>query len=571
MSLEKKYFALICFFCFCVPIYSQSNEELIKNYKSACRKNYRITDSLFYYSRLLLKIDDPSAQYEGYFAKAYAYRSNMQVDSATVNFQKALTYATDKSSKSRAIRMSLITAANAGNNKKALSFAKQMFNLAEKYDNDSLILANAYNQRGIIKKEMGNLEEAISNYVKAASIYKSIDKPAIVNTYTNIAIAYNILGQHNTALKWFKKAYDDAKIYKNQRLVIKATNNLANHYKTLENFAESKIYFDKLLNREDGLNKFYKSLLYQNLAEIAIYESDLKLATKYLNIAQPLIENGSNVERKIQLYSVASKLEKTKGSLLKSLKKIDLAINLAQSHQLLNRLFPLYLRKAEIHKQLQQFQPAATFYEKYAKLKDSLQQVQKIKVIQDTVAKYELDEREKDMKEYLIREKGLKNNLFITGGIAILFMLGGAFSYKRYLSIKLKNKAIEERAAEQIGKLEKLQHQLQENNTDKKIKLTGNHFISCNELIYVKSENHYLNYYVEGRKTPLVERQSLSELLEELEDCGFVRVHRSYIINTQKVKSVKSRWIILKQTVEVPFSRNYKKRLKEQKHPLFNS
>ena len=47
----------------------------------------------------------------------------------------------------------------------------------------------------------------------------------------------------------------------------------------------------------------------------------LRLATKYLNIAQPLIENGNNIERKIQLYSVASKLEKAKGFPMKSLDK----------------------------------------------------------------------------------------------------------------------------------------------------------------------------------------------------------------------------------------------------------
>ena len=151
-----------------------------------------------------------------------------------------------------------------------------MFDLADAY-NDSLILGNAYNQRGIIKKEIGNLEEAISDYVKASGIYQSINKPAIVNAYTNIAIAYNILGLENTALKWFKKAYDNALIYNNQRLIIKATNNLANHYKTLADYPTSKVYFEKLLSQKDKLNNFYRSLLYQNLAEITIYEADLTL------------------------------------------------------------------------------------------------------------------------------------------------------------------------------------------------------------------------------------------------------------------------------------------------------
>ena len=562
-----KYLLLLYFFCFSFQIYSQSNKELIRSYKQSCRDHANNTDSLFFYSQLLLKIKEPDAQYEGYFAKAYAHRSNMQIDSATVNFQRALEFAKDKNSKSRAIRMSLITSINAGNNEKAMTFAKQMFELANTY-NDSLILANAYNQRGILKKEMGNLEEAILDYVKASGIYQSMNKSAIVSAYTNIAIAYNILGQDKIALKWFKKAYDNALTYDDQRLIIRATNNLANHYKTLNDYPKSKVYFEKLLAQENELNIFYKSLLYQNLTEIAIHENDLILANKYLNIAQPLILNGSNIERKIQLYSVWSKLEKAKGSPLKSLIKIDSAIRLAHSNQLLNRLFPLYLRKAEIHKQLQQYQPAATYYEKYAKLRDSLQNIQEIEVIQKSVARYELAQREKEMSQYLDREKDLKYNLYITSGIAIFLLLGGVFSYKKYRSAMSKNIQATEKSKEQESKLQKLQYQLQIYNIDKTIKLKNDHMINCSDLIYIKSEGHYLNYYLESRQTPIVERQSLTDALEDLKENGFIRVHRSYIINTQKVKAVRSDRIILKQTVEVPFSRSYKKRLKETKHPI---
>ena len=120
--MKKKYLFSICFFCISIQFYSQSNNELIERYKQACRENARNTDSLFFYSKLLLKINDPSAQYEGFFAKAYAHRSNMQIDSATVSFQRTLEFATDKTSRSRAIRMSLITAANAGDNERALTF-----------------------------------------------------------------------------------------------------------------------------------------------------------------------------------------------------------------------------------------------------------------------------------------------------------------------------------------------------------------------------------------------------------------------------------------------------------------
>jgi DNA-binding LytR/AlgR family response regulator len=59
--------------------------------------------------------------------------------------------------------------------------------------------------------------------------------------------------------------------------------------------------------------------------------------------------------------------------------------------------------------------------------------------------------------------------------------------------------------------------------------------------------------------------------MEALNDHGFVRTHRSYIINAQKVKAVHSDTIVLEQNIEIPFSRTYKQKLKQEKHPLMSS
>jgi len=142
----KKYLVFICSFNFLLCLNAQSNKQLIGYYKKACMRNANNSDSLFFYAEKFLLLKDSSAQYEGYFAKAYAYRNNMRIDSAMVNFQKSFEFATQKNEKSRAIRMSLISAVNAGENQKALEYAGQLFQLADEY-NDSLIQANAYNQR----------------------------------------------------------------------------------------------------------------------------------------------------------------------------------------------------------------------------------------------------------------------------------------------------------------------------------------------------------------------------------------------------------------------------------------
>lgn len=566
--LKKILFLKIIIFFVCgSQSIAQNNLKQINHYKQRCQKNSNNADSLFYYSRLLLKINDSTAQYEGYFAKAYAFRNNMEIDSALVNFQKALEFANQTNLKSRAIRMSLITAVNAGKNDMGLDYAEQMFELANK-NNDSLLLAHAFNQRGIIYKEKGNLELAIDDYIEASRLYESLKNPGLVNAYTNVAIAYDILGQDTVSLEWFQKAYKDAQIHQIDRLKIRATNNLANHYKTLKQYDSSQVYYNQLLLRENKLNTFYKTLLYQSLSELSIHNKDFNQARKYLNLAKPLIINGTNIERKIQIYSVASKLDNAIKQYDESLVQIDSAIFLAQQFKLPNRLFPLYLRKAEILKSLEKYRPATKYYERYTTLRDSLQNVQEIKVIQETITKYQLDSREQEMKAFIESKQRLESDLIIIGVISIVLLLGAFVFYWRYRVTKSKHKAAEKLVKTNTTQLKKLQKQLESQNVHTKIKLKNNHFIDTKDLLYVESDGHYLRYHIENRQTPIVERQKLNTILEKLQDYGFIRVHRSYIINTQKVKAVKSDRIVLKKTLEVPFSRTYKQKLKKIKHPI---
>lgn len=567
--MKKKYVILLGLVCISANLLAQSNEDLIKTYKETCKKYANNADTLFHYSELFLKLEDSTAQYEGHFAKAYAFRNTMAIDSALNNFQKALKFAQQNDLKSRAVRMSVITAINAGKNDLALSYSDDMFELA-RVSKDSLLLAHSYNQRGIIYKEKGNLENAIADYTQASRIYERIDNPGLINAKTNIAIAYNILGQDTIALDWFKTAYKDAVSYNISDLEIRTTNNLANHFKTLNQYDSSEVYFNQLLAKENQLNTFYKTLLYQNLSELALYEQDFEVSVEYLKLAKPLILKGTNVERKIQIYSQSAKLENALENYEKSLIQLDSAIFIAKQYKLPNRLFPLYLRKAEIHKTLEQYRPATDFYQLYTSLRDSLQNFQDMQVIQQSIAKYELDSREEAMKDFIAKEKNLKSNLIIISLVSVLLLISTFIIYKRYKSTKTKHKATLELAGEKTSELDKLKQQLKQQNSHKKIRLKTNKIINCNDLVYIKSDGHYLEYYLENRNSPIIERQTFSKIISELKSCGFVRVHRSYVINTQKVESVNTDALQLHQSVEIPFSRTYRNKLKEEKHPILS-
>ncbi len=85
----------------------------------------------------------------------------------------------------------------------------------------------------------------------------------------------------------------------------------------------------------------------------------------------------------------------------------------------------------------------------------------------------------------------------------------------------------------------------------------GYEFIDPSEILFVKSDNTYVEIIMEERT--IVQRKLLKEFRSELPDY-FIRVHRSYIINKQRIKSENASYIFIGEH-KIPKSRNFKSQL----------
>ncbi len=96
-----------------------------------------------------------------------------------------------------------------------------------------------------------------------------------------------------------------------------------------------------------------------------------------------------------------------------------------------------------------------------------------------------------------------------------------------------------------------------ENNTESTVIIKSGydlHKVLAKDIIYIESDSEYVNYYLEsGRK--IMANQSLSKLITTLPN-HFLRVHRSYIINQQKVTGLKGRDLLLSEKM-IPVSDSY--------------
>ena len=128
----------------------------------------------------------------------------------------------------------------------------------------------------------------------------------------------------------------------------------------------------------------------------------------------------------------------------------------------------------------------------------------------------------------------------------------------------------------QYSELEKNNEELQKKNfilkerqqvghaptQDTWITLSDNHQINHADIMHIRSDGHYLEFFLIGKDKPNIDRNTIKKLMIELPAHNFARVHRSHIVNIHKIQQLKSTEIILTDGKVIPLSRTYKPSIK---------
>lgn len=116
-------------------------------------------------------------------------------------------------------------------------------------------------------------------------------------------------------------------------------------------------------------------------------------------------------------------------------------------------------------------------------------------------------------------------------------------------------------------KIDNLIRNLQQPNVQHfKLALSDNdgiHFTHADTIIRCEAENNYTRFHFTDRR-PLLVSKTLKEFEEILEDYGFMRIHKSHLINKAYIRQVaKDSVIVMSNGDEIPVSRRKKESLKQ--------
>lgn len=130
------------------------------------------------------------------------------------------------------------------------------------------------------------------------------------------------------------------------------------------------------------------------------------------------------------------------------------------------------------------------------------------------------------------------------------------FSYEEFL------KAVQK--AQKLIKLEKgVSDQVETNNeflflkSDYKIKR-----INFNEILYIEGLKDYVKVFTQNSARPFLSLTTMKHLESKLPESRFMRVHRSFIVNLEKIDTIERSRIVFGKTY-IPVSDQYKDKFQE--------
>lgn len=86
--------------------------------------------------------------------------------------------------------------------------------------------------------------------------------------------------------------------------------------------------------------------------------------------------------------------------------------------------------------------------------------------------------------------------------------------------------------------------------------------VDFDSILYIENQKDYVKFHLEGEKEPISSLMSMQSLEEKLPEKTFMRIHRSFIVNLNKIKTIERNCVVFGKEY-IPVSESYKNKFME--------
>lgn len=407
-------------------------------------------------------------------------------------------------------------------NMDSLKYYSKLLIEEAKHNKDLLSLSKGYNNLGRVMSREENFIESNKLLHKALVILKSLDnKQAIYGTYKN-------LSNNHRNTKYFDSAY-----YYQYKI---------KHYEE-----ESK--------QKAPLYRTYMSIgiihLQNNKLDSALYYADkASIGFQSINDQRFLAQN----------IKIQGDIYYTKKEHDKAITYADSSLHISQQINFQPNIKSCYILLARSHQALGNISESENFFSKSETIKSNVPEgaIRRTINTQNSVQKISQD---KERSNRLLNEKKFyQSNLFIASITILLLAIIIWFIVKQLKASKIDITVLQEQLELYKAAKEK---ETNEQHTKHVIQLKSKAVINAKDILYIKSDSHYLEFYLTTSKKPEIDRNTLINIMSILPESNFMRIHKSHIINLNHLKIINSTKVMLTDGTWLNLSRTYKPKLHE--------
>lgn len=425
--------------------------------------------------------------------------------------------------------------------------------LIGKVDNSFKVKVNM----GVCQRQLNNPKKALKEFFEVAEFFEKTETSNINLgiTYCNIADSYFMNKQYAFAEQFYEKSEPFFKNHTTLQYQLKGSR-LANLNSYDATKAQKFVAKIEATTNFDSVPVFVKGILYNNIAQTMVKLTRFDKALLYTLKAL-------TTKKKAGLKSGIAIQYNNIGDIYLKMKKDTLAIpylDSALQYAVTNRQKLQILKNLQkAHKNTHNLKQSLAYANTYIKLKDSLNEVVTHKEIAELGLQYNTQQKDRFIHKL--------QNLSTLYKVLILIILSiSVFIVTKIVQNNRKIKQEFEVLQQELNAFKEEKLNSVQPTKNQLINLKSKAVLNSNEILYVKADGHYVEYYLDNKTKPEIDRNSLGDVLKTLPSASFLRIHKSFIVNIYRIKIINSTKIMLDNGVWINLSRTYKQQLKDILH-----
>ncbi|WP_298421791.1 tetratricopeptide repeat protein [uncultured Kordia sp.] len=348
-----------------------------------------------------------------------------------------------------------------------LNEALQIIESSKNTHNTELQKAEILQQFGLIYRRRANYSEALRNYYKALKIFEKYnDSIGLASSCNNIGNVLIYQKELKKAKKILHKAITINTQLKRPRSIGHNYNILSRAYKANTEIDSLKYFLNKTLayyteaNYEEGINQVMSNISNLYVREKR-YREALELQLKNLAYVTKIRKKTAIAASHFNITKIYIALKEYD----KALFHINTSLDIAKTEKMGRRYFLSYRRRSLIYNNLKDYYNALEDYRRYAKARDSILNLAKIKEIREIELNYAFEKerymdsiqfvQEKNVLMLKTENESLQKKWYLALFIITLFIIVFTFYFgvKYYKKLRLRKQLEAEKLNTKINEL----------------------------------------------------------------------------------------------------------------------